>query len=93
MTDRLNKENYRPISVLNAFSEVFERFLADQMIPYLSNILSVLFSAYRKCCQHALLRMTEKWRQCLDENKVVGAVLMDLSKVFDSVPHNFNTHC
>ena len=25
--DRLNKENYRPISVLNVFSKIFERFL------------------------------------------------------------------
>ena len=25
-TDRLNKENYKPISVLNAFSKVLERF-------------------------------------------------------------------
>ena len=24
--------------------------------------------------------MTEKWRKCLDENKVVGAVLMDPSQ-------------
>ena len=39
--DRHKKENYRPISVLNAFLKVFERFLLDQMVPYLENILSV----------------------------------------------------
>ena len=32
--------------------------------------------------------MTEKWRKCLDENEVVGAVLMDLSTAFDSLPHD-----
>ena len=92
-TDRLKKENYRPISVLNAFSKVLERFLANQMIPYLNNIFSVYLSAYRKhdSCQHVLLRMMEKWRKCLHENKVVGAVLMDLSKAFDSLPHDLHT--
>ena len=34
-TDGLNKENYRPISVLNAFSKVLERFFSqpDDSIP------------------------------------------------------------
>ena len=70
-TDRLNKENYKPISVLNAFSKVLERFLASPMIPYFSNIFSVFLSAYRKhySCQHVLLRMTEKWRKCLSPSQ------------------------
>ena len=88
--DRYKKENYRPISVLNAFSKIFERFLLDQMVPYLENILSVFISAYRKhySCQHVLLRMTEMWRRCLDDNKMVDAILMDLSKAFDCLPHD-----
>ena len=88
--DRQKKENYQPISVLNAFSKIFERFLLDQMVPYLENILSVFISAYRKhySCQHILLRMIEMWRRCLDDNKMVGAILMDLSKAFGCLPHD-----
>ena len=35
-----------------------------------------------------LIRLTENWKQSLDNQKFVGAVLMDLSKVFDCVPHD-----
>ena len=31
--------------------------------------------------------MIETWRKCLDENKIVGAALMDLSKAFNCLPH------
>ena len=48
-TDRLNKENYRPISVLNAFSKVLQRFLANQRIPYLSNIFLSIFLQLSTC--------------------------------------------
>ena len=88
--DRLDKSNYRPISVLNVFSKIFERFLFLQMIPYFNNILSNFLSAYRErySCQHVLLRLIETWRKCLDENNLVGAILMDLSKAFDCLPHD-----
>ena len=42
-TDRLKMENYRPIIVLNTFSKVMERFLANQMIPYLKNFFCLSF--------------------------------------------------
>ena len=88
--DRLKKENYRPISVLNVFSEVFERFILNQMNPYLSDMLSVFLSAYRQqySCQNVLLRLIEMWRKCLDDNKDVRAVLMDLSEAFDCLLHD-----
>ncbi|KAK3093996.1 hypothetical protein FSP39_022688 [Pinctada imbricata] len=38
-------------------------------------------------CQSTLLRVVEDWKQALDQHKFVGAVLMDLSKAFDCLPH------
>ena len=32
--------------------------------------------------------MMEDWRKSLDDRKYVGAVLIDLSKAFDCMPHN-----
>ena len=36
---------------------------------------------------HVLIRLIENWRHALDNNFCIGAVLMDLSKVFDCIPH------
>ena len=86
---RLNKKDYRPVSVLTAFSKVFERYMLNQMLEHVNTILSDKISAYRKgySSQHVLLKLTEEWRKHLDNNQVVGAVLMDLSKAFDCIPH------
>ena len=88
--DKLSKKNYRPISVLNVFSKVFKRHILNQMMPFFDKIQSKFISAYRSrySSQHVLLRLIEEWRKCLDEIKVVGAILMDLSKAFDCLPHD-----
>jgi hypothetical protein len=31
--------------------------------------------------------MTERWKQALDDNKIVGAIFIDFKKAFDTVPH------
>ena len=38
--------------------------------------------------QHVLIRLLEGWRGQLDHNKIVGTVLLDLSKAFDCIPHD-----
>ena len=88
--DRMEKSNYRPIRVLNVFSESIRTTPVKSDGSLLDNVLSTYLSAYRKgySCQYVLLRLIEKWRQCLDENKVVGAILMGLSKAFDALPHD-----
>ena len=88
--DRSKKENYRPISILNTFAKVFEQYALDQLISFFNETMSKFLSAYRKnvTCQNVLLRLIEQWRECPDNNKLVGAVLMDPSKAFDCLLHD-----
>ena len=37
--------------------------------------------------QYALLSLIEKWKKTLDDNGCTGAILMDLSKEFDTINH------
>ena len=39
-------------------------------------------------CQHVLRRLIEEWRLKLDNDYLVGGVLMDFSKAFDCIPHD-----
>ena len=47
-------------------------------------------SAFRKgySCQSVLLSICEEWRSALDRGDHVAAILMDLPKAFDSLPHS-----
>ena len=86
----LDKSNYRPISVLPTISKFYERAIFDQLMEFLNNHFNPLLSAFRSGfgCQTALLRIIEDWKKALDDNKFIAAILMDLSKAFDCLPHN-----
>ena len=88
--DRDKIKNYRPVSLLNGFSKIYERFLHNSLSDFTENILSKFVSAYRKSysSNHVLLKLIEEWKKSLDEKNIVGAVLMDLSKAFDCIPHD-----
>ena len=47
-------------------------------------------SGFRKAhsCEDALLRLIENWRHRLDNKQLIGTILCDLSKAFDTLPHD-----
>ena len=90
MKSKLSKKNYRPISILPNISKVYERCLYDQISDYFEDILSKYQCGFRKgySAQHCLLVMIERWKQMVDCGGVFGALLTDLSKAFDCIPHD-----
>ena len=84
------EKNYRPVSVLPILSKVYERNMYDPIYSYVDKYLSPYLFGYRKgySTQHCLLVMTEIWRKALDEKKIAGAILTDLSKAFDCLSHD-----
>ena len=88
--ERNKIENYRPVSILNRMSKIYERYIHNCLYRHAENILSNFISAYRKTysSSHVLLRLIENWKKSLDNKNFVGTVLMDLSKAFDCIPHD-----
>ena len=85
-----SKENYRPISILPNISKIYERCMYKQMSDYLGNFFSKFQSGFRQgiSAQHCLLAMIEKWKNSVDKGKTFGALLTDISKTFDCLPHD-----
>ena len=84
--DDLDKENYRPVSVLPHVSKIIERVMYIQIENFMEDKLSKLLTGFRKnhSTQHCLVNMLEKWKNTLDIGGFVCAIFMDLSKAFDS---------
>ena len=88
--DRLDKSNYRPVSILPPLSKIFERIMFFQINKYMDPKLSMYLCGFRKnmSAQNCLLVMLEKWRTSLDNKGSCGVLLTDLSKAFDCLIHD-----
>ena len=64
---RSYKNNYRPVSILNEFSKIYERFVNDKLLNHVNDILSDFVSAYgsKYSSDHMILRLTEEWKEKL----------------------------
>ena len=88
--ERIFKKNYRPVSLTPIVSKVFERTMYNEINQYINNFLSPYLFGFRKehNTEQCLVAMFELWRKALDNKKVAGDVLTDLSKAFDCLNHN-----
>ena len=65
---RSDKNKYRPVSILNGFLNIYERFTNDKLLSHANDILSDFVSAYRSkySSNHVILRLIEEWKEKLD---------------------------
>ena len=63
--------------------------MQKEISDYIGKFLSPFLRGYRKgfSTQYALLTLIERWKFCLDTQGFTGALLMDLSKAFDTINH------
>ena len=64
-----------------------------QLNEHINQFLSPFLCGYRTefSTQTALLLLIERWKPMLDNKEYVGAVLMDLSKAFDTINYELLT--
>ena len=89
--DSLDKESYRPVSILPLISKAYEKLLDNRLYDHVENIFNVILGNFRKAhsAQHALLKLLQSWQKGLDENSMVATLLMDLPKTYDCIAHDF----
>ena len=64
------------------------------MSSYVDQFLLTFMCSYRKgfSTQQALLSLIERWKNTLDKHGYGGAILIDLSKAFDTINYDlFNS--
>lgn len=90
--DKKNINNYRPISLINNFSKIFEKIIKQRLISFLESnkLLSKNQYGFRPGIgtENALYHTTQFIYRELDYSNKVIAVFLDLTKAFDTVNHN-----
>ena len=85
--DKTFVENYRPVRVLPTVFKTFKRIMQKQITDYIGKFLSPFLFGCTKgfSTQYVLLLLTGGWRLCLDKQGFAKALLLDLSKAFDTI--------
>ena len=84
------KSNYRPISVLFNLFKIIENVLYYQISSFFENIFCKYQTSFRKGLnpQHGLLAVIEIFYKSVEQEGVYAALVTDLSKAFDCLPHD-----
>ena len=77
--------------MLPILGRLLEKVCAQQLSVYVESkqLLPVEQFGFRakSSCEHALIAGLETWMGELDKGKLLGALFVDMSKAFDTVPH------
>ena len=80
----------RTIDLSVLLSKIYEKCIYNQIEEYMDKILSKFQCGFRKgfSAQQCLIAMIEKIKKSLDKGGYFSALLTDLSKAFDCLPHD-----
>ena len=88
----LDPSNYRPISIIDAWSKIFEKIVSAQLLRFLfsndffySNQFGFLKT---RSTEQAILQIINYVTKSLDNGNIAAACLLDVQKAFDTVDHN-----
>jgi hypothetical protein len=89
--DTEDPQNYRPISLLNSISKIFEKAINNQFMEFLekNNLLTTSQYGFRRGrnTNDAIVELTKLVTEALDKKDKCIAIFLDLAKAFDSVCH------
>lgn len=92
--DKSDPSNYRPITVLPIISKIFEKVIQTRLNSFLNSINFISPAQYGFCAasstEAACVNLLNDIQKGLDSKKniQIGLLFIDLSKAFDTVPHN-----
>ena len=88
--DTTDKTDCRPINTFSNFSKVFEGLIYAQINSFMEPKVFKYVAGFRAKhnTQNALLKMIETLCAILNKGNKVGAIMMDLSKAFDTLNQN-----
>ena len=90
--DKDGESNYRPITVLTQFNQIFERLLYKRFLNFFERfeiITKKQFGFLKKhCTEHAILDLKEFLMSKLESKEVTAVLFLDLQKAFDTVSHD-----
>ena len=86
-----DRGNYRPLSLLGVTSKVYEAKIGSHLDDHIKfyNLSSINQWGFKAglSTEAMLLCLSEKWKEALDNNKVIGTVFIDFRKAFDTINH------
>jgi len=84
--------NYRPVSHLTSFSEIFEMVMQTRILKHITkyNILSTEQYGFRVGLktENAIYKLTTEILNVMNNKLLVGGIFCDMKKVFDCVDHD-----
>jgi hypothetical protein len=86
-----NISNYRPISILNSFSKIYEKIIQIRLDSFITknNLLDNSQYGFRKqhSTEFALINLVDKIANFIEDKKYVICIMIDIKKAFDSLNH------